>query len=105
MDLDIDRSDVSSTSIRLAVKLAIYSTPRRSSSAISEAYPPIGTTRPNAPAQAAVVSAMARTLAPSARYPKRLVIKYTLAILASLCRRLNGDRGGRPALADDQRYG
>src|SRR5438874_5050691 len=38
------------TSIRLAVKLAMYMTPRASSKAISEAEPPIGTTRPKVPA-------------------------------------------------------
>src|SRR5215510_7414473 len=106
MDREIDRSEVSSTSMRFAVKLAIYSAPRRSSSAISEANPPIGTTRPNVPAQPAVASAMARTPPPSVRYPKRLVIKYAPAILASLrCRHLDGNCGGHPALPDDQRYG
>ena len=38
------------TSMRLAVKLAMYSTPRASSSARSAASPPIGTTVPNVPA-------------------------------------------------------
>src|SRR5262249_7633634 len=37
------------TSMRLAVKLAMYNTPRASSRARSEASPPIGTTRPNVP--------------------------------------------------------
>src|SRR5579871_6267111 len=40
------------TSMRLAVKLAIYKTPRDSSSARSDASPPIGTTVPNVAAVA-----------------------------------------------------
>ena len=43
--MDPSASDM--TSIRLAVKLAMYKTPRASSSAKSEACPPIGITRPN----------------------------------------------------------
>src|SRR5580698_2066346 len=40
------------TSMRLAVKLAMYSTPRASSSATSAASPPMGTTVPKVPARA-----------------------------------------------------
>jgi hypothetical protein len=49
------------TSIRLAVKLAMYNTPRTGSSAISAASPPIGTTVPNVPAptEAAVIAIIA----------------------------------------------
>src|SRR4051812_47411820 len=52
----IDRCTVLSasdiTSIRFAVKLAIYNTPRPSSSARSDAWPPMATTLPNVPAHA-----------------------------------------------------
>ena len=47
------------TSIVFAVKFAIYRTPRPSSSAMSDACPPMGTTLPKVPAHAAVASAMA----------------------------------------------
>src|SRR5438128_7525529 len=105
MDRAIDRSEVSSTSIRFAVKLAMYRTPRRSSSAISAALPPIGTTRPKTPAQPVVDITRARMPPLSARNPKRLVIRYAPATLLSLGRHLNRDRRRHPALPDDQRYG
>src|SRR5947207_1699644 len=60
MDLAMARSEVFITSIRLAVKLAMYSTPLGSSSTRSEALPPMGTTLPNVPAQAFAVSTAAR---------------------------------------------
>ncbi len=48
-----EASDI--TSIRFAVKLAMYNTPRDSSSAKSAASPPIATTLPKVPPSAAVV--------------------------------------------------
>src|SRR5580700_10655581 len=49
------------TSIRLAVKLAMYNTPRVGSRAISDASPPIGTTVPKVPAlrEAAIIPTLA----------------------------------------------
>ncbi len=50
------------TSMRLAVKLAIYSRPRDSSRAMSEAAPAIGTTVPNVAAREGM-AALARAAA------------------------------------------
>src|SRR5271154_6294203 len=50
------------TSIRFAVKLAIYSTPRVGSSARSAASPPMDTTVPKVPPQAAAANEAANTV-------------------------------------------
>ena len=47
IDRWIEWSDSDMTSIRFAVKLAMYRTPRASSSARSDACPPMGITLPN----------------------------------------------------------
>src|SRR5260370_8387167 len=53
-------SDITST--RLAVKFAIYKTPRGSSSARSEAWPPIDTTVPKVALQPAVARDAAKAI-------------------------------------------
>src|SRR5580704_13329840 len=98
--MELSFKDISS--IRLAVKLAMYSTPRASSRARSEPSPPMGTTVPMVAAQMVHGKQMA-----AVKYQNRYLEKFTLMLRLSAYlppdfrNEGRGDRAGeRAAMAD-----
>jgi len=79
MDEGMVLSVVDMTSMALAPKLAMYKRPRDSSSAISEAEPPIATTDPKTAADTGAATAgIAASVAIRAKHPRRVIMKIDL---------------------------